>query len=603
MSEQNSPQKFEIEALLRSEALLARTQAIAHVGSWELDLAADRLTWSDEVYRIFGLEPQEFEATYNDFLEIIHPDDRLMVDAAYSGSLQSDQNGYEVEHRIVRKDSGDIRYVYEKCIHERNQAGIIVRSVGIIQDITWRKQAEEALQERERYLSLILETTQDGFWVLSSQGRITEVNQAYCNMSGYTKAELLQMSIPDLEADETPADIQHRIRRIVKHGSEVFETRHRRKDGSLFHVEVSAHWLDMHGGQFICFCREISKRKQNEQNLQQALHALQRTKNDLQGIIQASSTILTVEAFPEAARRLFDQASAHIGSSAGYVALLSEDGEENELLFLESGGRSCAVDPQLPMPIRGLRAESYRTNEVVLDNNFNHSQWMKYMPEGHIELDNVMFAPIVLNGKTLGIIGLANKTGGFTSYDAQLAKIFGDLAAISLRNARSLEKMKELSRTDELTGCLNRRGLLQNLEYELKRLQRIDTSLTLIMFDIDHFKPINDMYGHDTGDQILKKLVDITSKILREMDVLSRWGGEEFLILTPNTDLEDAKALAERIRQTVAGFNFPRVGQITVSLGVIQYQPGDTRDSLINRADLYMYLAKKNGRNQVLAEK
>jgi PAS domain S-box-containing protein len=141
------------EAALRgSEQRLNRAQEIAHLGSWELDLVNNRLTWSDEVYRIFGLEPQEFGATYEAFLEAVHPDDRAAVDAAYSGSLREDRDGYEIEHRVVRRSSGEVRFVHEKCEHFRDGSGRIIRSMGMVHDTTERKQAEQAVRASEEAL-------------------------------------------------------------------------------------------------------------------------------------------------------------------------------------------------------------------------------------------------------------------------------------------------------------------------------------------------------------------------------------------------------------------------------------------------------------------
>ena len=135
------------ESLRRSEERLKRAQEIAHLGSWELDLVDNRLIWSDEVYRIFGLQPQEFAATYEAFLERVHPDDREAVDAAYSGSIRENSDTYEVEHRVIRKDTGEIRFVHERCQHFRDASGKIIRSTGMVHDITERKQHEEALRK------------------------------------------------------------------------------------------------------------------------------------------------------------------------------------------------------------------------------------------------------------------------------------------------------------------------------------------------------------------------------------------------------------------------------------------------------------------------
>lgn len=131
--------------LRENEARLKSAEELARLGSWELDLASNRLTWSDEVYHIFGLEPQEFEATYEAFLARVHPEDRAAVDEAYSGSLRENRDGYEIEHRVVRSRTGEVRSVHEKCEHIRDGSGRIVRSVGMVHDITERKRAEESL--------------------------------------------------------------------------------------------------------------------------------------------------------------------------------------------------------------------------------------------------------------------------------------------------------------------------------------------------------------------------------------------------------------------------------------------------------------------------
>jgi PAS domain S-box-containing protein len=140
------------QALKESEARLKQSQAMAHLGSWELDVANNLLTWSDEVYRIFGLQPQEFKATYEAFLEAVHPDDRKAVDEAYSGSLRDGKDGYEIEHRLVRKLTGEVRIVQEKCGHIRDRSGRIIRSIGMVHDITELKRAELEIREMNESL-------------------------------------------------------------------------------------------------------------------------------------------------------------------------------------------------------------------------------------------------------------------------------------------------------------------------------------------------------------------------------------------------------------------------------------------------------------------
>ena len=146
--------------------------------------------------------------------------------------------------------------------------------------------------------------------------------------------------------------------------------------------------------------------------------------------------------FADAARVIFDRCKALIGATAGYVALLSLEGTENEVLFLDSGSLPCSVDPTLPMPIRGLRAQVYQTGQAAYENDFAGSSWAQFMPEGHATLDNVLFAPLTIDGAVVGLLGIANKLGGFTKDDARLATAFGELAAVAFSNSRTLEALQ-----------------------------------------------------------------------------------------------------------------------------------------------------------------
>lgn len=135
------------KALYKNERLLNQTQAIAHLGSWEFDVANDHFTWSDEVYRIFGLSQQEFPGNYEAFLGTVHPDDRSAIDYAYRQSLEQGCDDYEAEFRIIRGDTKEVRYVHEKCYHAKDASGNVIRSVGMVHDVTEYKQSEA---EREK---------------------------------------------------------------------------------------------------------------------------------------------------------------------------------------------------------------------------------------------------------------------------------------------------------------------------------------------------------------------------------------------------------------------------------------------------------------------
>ena len=205
------------EADLReSEEGLKRAQEIAHLGSWDLDLAQNRLTWSDEVYRIFGFAPQEFGATYEAFLDAIHPDDRAAVDAAYSESVREGRDGYEIEHRVVRRDNGEIRFVHEKCEHRRDASGRVVRSIGMVHDITERKNTEalrQALAGQERLrLGAAVEQASDSVAVLDLDGSIRYVNAAFESINRTPRVDAVQCSYFDfLTGDPAAAAIRESV--------------------------------------------------------------------------------------------------------------------------------------------------------------------------------------------------------------------------------------------------------------------------------------------------------------------------------------------------------------------------------------------------------
>ncbi len=164
----------------------------------------------------------------------------------------------------------------------------------------------------------------------------------------------------------------------------------------------------------------------------------------------------------------------------------------------------------------------------------------------------------------------------------------------------ALNEIQSLASKDTLTGLCNRLKIDEHLEREINRSHRYLTSLSLILLDVDHFKDVNDTYGHLKGDQVLIALAELMQRRVRKTDILGRWGGEEFLLLCPETGLQDAALLAESLRATVAEHDFGLSGKCTVSLGVTSYAPGDSAESLVGRADKALYAAKYGGRNLVI---
>lgn len=230
--------------------------------------------------------------------------------------------------------------------------------------------------------------------------------------------------------------------------------------------------------------RLLTRLTRTQDELKQTLAEFNTRETEIKGLLKGARAVLEQTDFETTARKVFDICAELIGASSGYVALLTEDGLENDVLFLEAGNRPCSVDPELPMPIRGLRETAYETGQVVYCNEFMASHWTQYLPEGHVALANVLFAPLVLGGKPLGLIGLANKKGGFTENDKQIAGGFGELAAIALQNSRNLDQRDAAQEKN--------RQLIDDLKEALAKVKTLSGLVPIC----SHCKKIRDDQGY-----------------------------------------------------------------------------------------------------------
>jgi diguanylate cyclase (GGDEF)-like protein len=159
-------------------------------------------------------------------------------------------------------------------------------------------------------------------------------------------------------------------------------------------------------------------------------------------------------------------------------------------------------------------------------------------------------------------------------------------------------ELERLATTDKLTGAYNRIKFEEIIEKEIERIRRYRLPFSLIMFDIDRFKEVNDNYGHNAGDSVLRTIADIVKANIRTLDYFVRWGGDEFVIVVPESTLNEAYAMAEKIRKIVQNYRFDNVGTVTISLGVVEALDSDTEDTLLKRVDDVMYKAKREGGNR-----
>jgi diguanylate cyclase (GGDEF)-like protein len=165
------------------------------------------------------------------------------------------------------------------------------------------------------------------------------------------------------------------------------------------------------------------------------------------------------------------------------------------------------------------------------------------------------------------------------------------------------EKLQQLATVDSLTGIYNRYKTNEEIEIEIGRSNRYDENFALAMFDIDHFKKVNDTYGHEIGDYVLQEISAVVTQEIRESDRFGRWGGEEFILILPKLSKEEALHVSEKLRGKIESHDFKDVGRITISIGVGIFEPSDTKESLLKRVDNALYKAKDEGRNRVVLEK
>ena len=163
----------------------------------------------------------------------------------------------------------------------------------------------------------------------------------------------------------------------------------------------------------------------------------------------------------------------------------------------------------------------------------------------------------------------------------------------------AMRELEKLATTDKLTNIYNRYKFEEFLTYEMERVNRYNEKFSLLMFDVDFFKDINDTYGHLTGDRVLKEIATITKTSIRKIDIFARWGGDEFVILFPSTNLDSARMIAEKLRKAIFSHNYGIEKRVSVSIGVTQYLKKESIESVIKRVDNLLYIAKNNGRNIV----
>ena len=222
-----------------------------------------------------------------------------------------------------------------------------------------------------------------------------------------------------------------------------------------------------------------------------------------------------------------------------------------------------------------------------------------------LEVRNVLAAPVRIRNQNMGVLCAYNHEGrsGFSSQDAKTLSLLSSCLGLVLENTRLSTTLERIAVTDELTQVYNYRFLKTALRREMQRAKRFRQPFALIMADVDNLKMYNDRFGHLRGSHLLRELAQLLSKQVRGMDLIAKYGGDEFTAILPQTPRGGARAVAERLRACVAEHTFPNVknGEITISLGLSLFpEDGIQPGSLIGAADAALYAAKQRGRNCVV---
>jgi len=247
------------QVILHTQNAFEEAQRIAHIGSWDVDIINDVLTWSDETFRIWEIDKTKFSATFAAFIETVHPDDREKVSDAYNQSIIN-KTIYQVEHRLLFSD-GRVKYIQERGEPYYDEDSRPIRFIGTALDITERKRFEELVSLQNYALDHVGEAV----YLIDEHARIHHVNDAACKMLGYTQDELLAMRICDLDPDFDSAHWQQHWNDLLYQKTITLETHHRNKGGALVHIEVNANAIEHEGKLFnFALVRDISERKRIE---------------------------------------------------------------------------------------------------------------------------------------------------------------------------------------------------------------------------------------------------------------------------------------------------------------------------------------------------
>jgi diguanylate cyclase (GGDEF)-like protein/PAS domain S-box-containing protein len=587
----------EVEQTLKDKS--ARLEAVFNNPQIGIGLVDEHNRFVDVNHRfaeMLGYSPAEIIGSTP--ARFTHPDDLIDQEDQDERFLDTLINQVYMEKRFIRQD-GSIFWASLSSMPVEQADGSVV-TAGFVMDITERKSIAERLRSSEELYRSIIHASPDDITITDLNGTIRMVSPSALRLFGNKFAEELigknigeLMVVEDFERLLRPAILAlgrgGQEQRIQAHGL--------RQDHSTFALEATMELIRSLDGKpesIVYIIRDISDRLKMEEELRRRvreLEALRATTNDL--VMDLDLTRLL--------HAIIERLVALLEASEGEVALYDE--EDEVLLVVISyllDQDYAGIHMKLGEGAMGKAAQQRRTLVVR-----NYASWEGRSPQFAPVQRTILAVPLVLHDKLLGAIALGSpsETRSFNEHDARLAEMFAQQAAVAIQNARLFAEVQRLATVDSLTGVFNRRHFFDHARQELSRSLRYGSDTALIMLDVDHFKNVNDTFGHHRGDEVLCLVANICREETRDADVVGRYGGEEFVILLPETQLDGALVVAARIWQRIGAARITSekggIG-VTASIGVTSLNGHSASlEQLLEQADQAMYRAKQAGRNRV----
>ena len=506
-----------------------------------------------------------------------------------------------IEQKIIRLDGEEID-ILASGTHVQYQGEKAVQSVFL--DITERKRIQKALQETQEHYRTLYSAMNEGQalheLIYDDAGipinyRILDVNPAFEKILALKKEDAIGAKATDLyqEAEAPYLDIYAKV--ALTSEAITFETTFSPMS-SAFKISV----FSPQKGQFVTLFSDITERKKAEDLNEQR-------KAEMRAQLTISRQLDEMISFNETLQVVLDNAVKHLHASAGRVIITSPSLSQIIIRNNLSEDTIASLSEYCPLCSKAKWHECVMQKDYTFQHPLDNDDLFYCPPLKKSEYQTVLSSPLKNQNALLGYIQLyRHEKKPFTEAETQFLETMLQQSIMAIKKVHLFEETQRLSITDVLTQLNNRRHLYTLGKRECERAQRYNTPLSALMVDADHFKKINDNYGHAAGDKVLQELAQHLRNSTREVDVLGRYGGEEFVILLPDTEIPAAIELAERLRQRVdQEITLTRLNNhptLTISIGVAAMgEDTPTLDALLDKADIALYDAKRAGRNTVIA--